>query len=141
MIDAMIVDKPLSRRPKLVARFYAVIIIWINSSICRELFTAHGAHMNSMHGFWMAIAKRGSNAWLHANWWPFWDCGIPVEFTYAPLIPALIAAWSSMRGITHELAFQSITGFVYCLAPLSLFVMAWLLTRAPGYSFLAALFY
>jgi hypothetical protein len=46
-----------------------------------------------------------------------------------------------MRGVTHELAFQSITGFVYCLAPLSLFVMAWLLTRAPGYSFLAALLY
>ncbi len=46
-----------------------------------------------------------------------------------------------MRGITHELALQSITGFVYCLAPLSLFLMAWLMTRAPGCSFLAALLY
>ena len=94
-----------------------------------------------MHGFWIALAKRGSAGWLHSSWWPFWDCGIPFEFTYAPLIPMLISAWSAMRGMTHELAFQSITGVVYCLAPLSLFLMAWLMTRAPGCSFLAALFY
>ena len=135
------VDKPLTGRQVFSASAYAVIIVWINAYICRELFTAQAAHMNSMHGFWVALAKRGSNAWLHSNWWPFWDCGIPFEFTYAPLIPGLIAAWSSMRGITHELALQSITGFVYCLAPLSLFLMAWLMTRAPGCSFLAALLY
>ena len=118
-----------------------MIIVWVNAYICRELFTAQAAHMNSMHGFWVALAKRGGDSWLHSNWWPFWDCGIPFEFTYAPLIPILISAWSGVRGITHELAFQSVTGLVYCLAPLSLFLMAWLMTRAPGCSFLTALVY
>jgi hypothetical protein len=135
------IDKPLTGRQVFSASAYAAIIVWINAYICRELFTAQAAHMNSMHGFWVAIAKRGGDSWLHSNWWPFWDCGIPSEFTYAPLIPLLISAWSGVRGITHELAFQSVTGFVYCLTPLSLFLMAWLMTRAPGCSFLAALIY
>jgi hypothetical protein len=135
------IDKPLPRRQIFLAIPYAVIIVWINAYICHELFTAQAAHMNSMHGFWVALAKRGSYNWLHSNWWPFWDDGIPFEFTYAPLIPGLIAAWSAIRGITPEMALQSITGVVYSLAPLTLFLMAWLLTRAPGYSFLAALFY
>jgi hypothetical protein len=135
------IDKPLTGRQIFSASVYAVIIVWVNAYVCHELFTNQAAHMNSMHGFWVALAKRGSNAWLHSNWWPLWDCGIPFEYTYAPLIPGLIAGWSAMRGITHELALQSITGFVYCLAPLSLFLMAWLMTRAPGCSFLAALLY
>jgi hypothetical protein len=135
------IDKPLTGRQVFSASAYAAIIVWINAYICRELFTAQAAHMNSMHGFWVGIAKRGGDSWLHSNWWPFWDCGIPSEFTYAPLIPLLISAWSGARGITHELAFQSVTGFIYCLAALSLFLMAWLMTRAPGCSFLAALIY
>jgi hypothetical protein len=57
------------------------------------------------------------------------------------LIPALISGWSALRGITQDLAFQSIAGAVYCLVPVALFLMAWLMTRAAGYSFLAAIFY
>jgi len=97
--------------------------------------------MNSMHGFWAAIARHGGYSWFHSTWWPFWDCGMPSAFTYAPLIPALTSAWSALRGITTDLAFQSIAGVVYCLAPVTLFLMAWLMTRTAGYSFLAATFY
>ena len=45
------VDKPLTGRQVFSASAYAVIIVWINAYICRELFTAQAAHMNSMHGF------------------------------------------------------------------------------------------
>jgi hypothetical protein len=134
-------DKPLGRRQIRVGLTYAVIIVWINVYICRELFFTQTAPMNSMHGFWAALAKHGGASWLHSNWWPFWDGGMPWEFTYAPLIPWLISAWSTLCGITPDLAFQWITGVVYCLAPLTLFLMAWFMTRAPGSSFLAALFY
>jgi hypothetical protein len=130
-----------TRREIFSGAVYMLILVWINAYICRELFSAQAAHMNSMHGFWVALAKRGSPSWFHSSWWPFWDGGIPFEFTYAPLIPVLISGFSTLRGISPELAFQSITGFVYCLVPLSLFAMAWLMTRAPGSSFIAALFY
>jgi hypothetical protein len=134
-------DRPLTGRQIIPVAAYGLIVVLINAYICRAIFTNQTAPMNSMHGFWVALAKRGGSSWLHSNWWPLWDNGIPFEFTYAPLIPWLISAWSAIRGITPDLAFQSVTGFFYCLAPLSLFLMAWLITRAAGWSFLAAIFY
>jgi hypothetical protein len=133
------IGKPLQRGQIFSALIYSALLVWMNAYICRELFAVQGDHMNSMHGFWVAIAKHGTGGWFHSDWWPFWDCGIPFEFTYAPLIPTLISGWSALAGVTHDLAFQCVTGFFYCLVPLSLFVMAWLVTRAPGCSFFAAL--
>lgn len=116
-------------------------LVWINAYVCRDLFFAQTAHMNSMHGFWAALARLAGNSWIRPAWWPYWDCGIPFEFTYAPLVPRLTAMFSTLRGIPATLGFQTVSGIAYCLGPLTLYVMAWLLTRAPGYSFLAALLY
>ena len=133
--------KKFSPRELACAAVYALVLLWINAYICRELFVNQTAKMNSMHGFWMALAKLADGSWFRATWWPYWDCGVPFEFTYAPLVPAMTAAWAAVRGVPHALAFNSITGVFYCLLPVNLFLMAWLLTRAPGYSFLAGLFY
>jgi hypothetical protein len=134
-------DTPVRRSEWMLALFYAAVLVWINAYICRDLFIHPTAYMNSMQGFWIAIAKHAGSSWVHANWWPYWDGGMPFEFTYAPLIPAWIAAWSALARIPHILALQSISGVVYCLAPCTLFLMAWRLTRAPGSAFLGALFY
>ncbi|MGI8741876.1 MAG: hypothetical protein ACR2NN_04780 [Bryobacteraceae bacterium] len=120
---------------------YLVALLWINVYICRELFSIHAPRMNSMHGFWIALAERAGGSWFHSVWWPYWDCGIPFEFTYQPFAPGLTAAIAALRGITQVVAFEIVTGLAYCLVPVTLFLMAWLLTRAPGYSFAAALFY
>ena len=133
--------RPFPLREKLIGAAYALAILWINAYICRELFHEDLAPMASMHGFWAALAERAQGSWFHATWWPFWDGGMPFEFTYAPLVPALTAAWAAMRGIPHTIAFNAITAALYCLAPVTLFLMAWILSRSPGYSFLAALFY
>jgi len=123
------------------AACYAAVLLWINLYIARDFFTAHTAFMNSMHGFWAAMARRGGNGWLVPSWWPYWDCGIPFEAAYPPLVPALTAAWAALGSISHDQAFGCVTGFFYCLGPLALFLMAWGLTRAPGAAFFAALFY
>jgi len=68
--------------------FFALALLCVNAYVCRELFFVRMAYMNSMHGFWIAIAKRADGSWLHPAWWPYWDAGIPFEFTYAPLVPA-----------------------------------------------------
>jgi hypothetical protein len=120
---------------------YTAILLWMNAYICREWFTTPTAYMNSMHGFWTALARMGDGGWWHARWWPYWDAGIPFEFAYSPLVPLLTAAWSAVARIPHAAAFQCISGVVYILLPATLFVMAWLLTRAPGYAFLAGLVY
>jgi len=130
-----------TRRELLSAAAYALTLLWMNVYICKELFFNQTAKMNSMHGFWIAIARLADGSWFHATWWPYWDGGIPFEFTYAPLFPGLTAAWAALRGVPHALAFNAVTGFFYCAIPVNLFLMAWLLTRSPGYSFLAGLFY
>jgi len=119
----------------------ALALVSINAYIYRDLFRNQTAFMNSMHGFWIALARRGGQSWFQPGWWPYWDCGMPFEFAYAPLIPGLMAGWTALTGIPHALAFQSITGVVDCLVPVTMFVMAWLLTRAPGAAFLAGLVY
>ncbi len=123
------------------AAIYAAILLWINAYICRELFYTEIPSMNSMHGFWIALAERAGGSWFHNSWWPYWDGGMPFEFTYSPLLPGLMAAWSAVSGISAALAFERITGIAYCLAPLTLFVAAWLMTRSPGTSFAASLLY
>jgi hypothetical protein len=123
------------------AACYAAVLFWINLYIARDFFSAHTAFMNSMQGFWIAMAKRGGSGWFWPAWWPYWDCGIPFEAAYPPLVPALTAAWAALASIPHDQAYGCISGFFYCLGPLALFLMAWGVTRAPGASFFAALFY
>jgi hypothetical protein len=131
-------DKPFARGEWLAA---SVILLWINIYICRDLFTRLMVATNSMHGFWAAIAQRADGSWLHPTWWPYWDNGIPFEFTYSPLVPVLTAITSAAFRISTVFAVQYVTALAYSLVPLTLFLMAWLLTRSPGYSFLAGLMY
>ena len=130
-----------ARRSALLPAIYAAVLLWVNAYICRDLFSASTAYMNSMHGFWTAMAKLGGESWFRPTWWPYWDCGIPFEYTYAPLVPGMAAAWAAIRGIPHAAAFHCVSGFFYCLGPLTLFTMAWRLTGAAGYSFFASLAY
>jgi hypothetical protein len=123
------------------AIFCVLALVCINAYICRELFRNPTAFMNSMHGFWVALARSGGHSWFQPSWWPYWDCGMPFEFTYAPLIPAATRTWAAFSGMPHALALQSITGLVYCLIPVTLFVVCWRLTRAPAYALVAALVY
>ena len=132
---------PMGRAEAIAAAACAIVLLWINLYVCRELFQHDAAHMNSMQGFWIALARLAQGSWWHANWWPYMNCGMPFEFAYAPLVPWLTAAIAAVRGVPDAVAFQAVTGLVYCAGPVTLFLMAWLLTRAPGYSFLAGLFY
>src|SRR5579862_8307192 len=120
---------------------YAGALLAINIYISHGFFSGVTAYMNSIHGFWMALARWGGGSWLHPSWWPYWGAGMPMEFTYQPLIPRWIALWDAWGGISFGAALERITGIVYCLGPETMFVMAWLATRAPGYSFLAGAIY
>src|SRR5437763_16422615 len=87
-----------SRRELLSSGIYAAALLWVNVYICRDFFGASAVYMNSMHGFWTALAKLGDGSWLRPTWWPSSDCGLPFEYTYAPLVPGLAAAWAGLLG-------------------------------------------
>ena len=118
------------------------MITWLNAYICRQVFFIEfTGKMNSMHGFWIAMANLAAEHWYKPSWWPYWYIGMPFEYTYAPLVPALTAAIARLSGISAAHAFQIVSGGVYCFGPLALFMMAWQLTRRAGWSFIAAVVY
>jgi hypothetical protein len=134
-------QRPISPREYLLAAACSAALIWINCYICREIFHTPAGSMPSMQGFWIALAERAQGSWWHPSWWPYWNCGMPFEAAYAPLIPALTAAWAALRHVPAAVAFNAITGVVYIALPLTMFWMAWILSRSPGYAFFAALLY
>lgn len=133
--------RPIPKREYALAAFYSIVLLWINYYICRELFSTPAGSMASMHGYWIALAERAQGSWFHPSWWPYWNCGMPFEFAYAPLIPALTAAWAAVRHVPASFAYNAVDGLVYIAAPTALFLMAWTLSRSPTYSFFAALVY
>lgn len=115
------------------------LIAGVNIYIVREMFAADlVARWNSMQGYWVALARMAGGGWLTPSWWPYWDCGMPLEHTYAPLIPGLTSAVASVAGIPHPAALHRVMGFFYCLAPVTLFVLVWRWGRSVGAAVAAA---
>jgi hypothetical protein len=125
-----------SGREAQLALLYSLLLLGLNLYVCFPLLISPAAHMNSNHGQWIALAERG-----HAGWWPYWNAGMPIEYTGPPLVPAMGAAFASIRGVTPALGVETVTVVAYVLAPWALFLMAWRLTRNGGWSFLAGLVY
>src|SRR5262245_38331588 len=106
------------------------------------MFTSpENARMNSMHGFWMSLARLADGHWFKPTWWPYWDCGMPFEYTYPPLVPGLTALLSKLTSSSIGLAYNRVSGFAYCLTPVTLYIFLWRSSRRPGMSLFASLAY
>jgi len=94
-VELTVQDVPAKERARLPeviqAAGYAASLIWLNAYICREMFVRYTPRMNSMQGFWIAMSRLAGTGWFHSQWYRYWDCGSPVEFIYAPLVPAMTA--------------------------------------------------
>lgn len=121
---------------------YIVTLLWINVYIARDLFTVEFTrHLQSNEGTFIAIARVIMQHPTDLLWWPFWNIGMPFQNTYFPLLPLTTAAVAKLAGCSPALAFHAVCAFFYCVGPVTLFLMAWKLSGAPGYSFIAALAY
>lgn len=111
---------------------YLAGILWLNVYLVRHIFAIEfSAQPQSMHGFWMAIARLADGHWWTPHWWPYWYGGMPFELTYAPLLP-----W-----LTKYLGLYTVLGLSLCLGPLAVYWFAWRLTGKAGWSFVAAIVY
>jgi hypothetical protein len=132
----------LPARKLLLPWLYFAALLAANLYICREAFvTESTGHFNSIHGQWMALARLQGLHWLAPHWWPYWGAGSPLESTYAPIVPFTIATFTRLFRESPALALNQLTALVYCLGPLVLYLVSWRASRAPGYSFAAALAY
>jgi hypothetical protein len=125
--ELLMADRTEHLRPWL----YLVLVAGLNAYICQEAFlTESTGHWQSMHGAWMAMARIIGLDWLPPRWWPYWGGGAPVQYAYAPLIPAATAVMARILRISIPMAFHALTGLVYCLGPVLLYVASWRMFRA-----------
>ena len=131
---------PLFRRA--LPYVYFLGLAWLNLYIVRDLFAVETtARMNSMHGFWAALARLGDGSWWTPSWWRYWDGGMPFEYAYAPMVPAAAAFLARAFDISEIRAVQCVFGLILIAGPPLLFLGVWRLTNAPGWSFAAVVFY
>ena len=115
-----------SPRPVRLLCLGAALIFSLNAYWCRELFaTEYLANFQSNEGILVTLA---SFLMRHpgAGWFPLWNAGLPIENTYDPVVPAAIAALSSVIRISPPLALHFLCGLFFCLLPVAWF---WLLYR------------
>lgn len=132
---------PWKRAAEAILPFaYIGVLAWIAIYICREaFFTESRGHLASMHGEWIALARLAGADWLAPRWWPYWGAGAPIQYGYAPLVPFSMGLAGRLFALPPAAALHMLTGLVFCMAPLALYLGVWRITRAPEYSFAAAL--
>ncbi len=125
-----------------IALALAAGVAGLNYYFCRDLFQVETtAQMHSMHGFWTALARLGEFSALTPQWWPYWDGGMPAEYTYAPLVPSATAAVAALFSVPELRALQIVLGTILLAGPTLLFLALWRLTGVLGWSFAAAVSY
>lgn len=111
---------------------YGLGLLWLNAYLVRQVFSLqYTGATNSMHGFWLALGRAVGDNWLVPQWVPYWAGGMPVELTYAPLVP-----W-----LAGHFGIYPVMAAIYTLVPGAVFLMAWQLSGKPGWGFIAGAVY
>lgn len=78
----------------------------------------------------------------HLSWAPYWYLGFPFHLFYTPFLPISEAILHKILPlISLWQAYRIITGLAFCLAPVTLFLFVWYLTKRPLTSAFSSLLY
>ncbi|MGH9592204.1 MAG: hypothetical protein ACRD5L_03880, partial [Bryobacteraceae bacterium] len=111
---------------------YPVALAFLNILIAHRMFAIeYTAHLESNEGTFIAIAREAAAHPFDLRWWPLWDCGLPFQNTYLPLLHLIVAFYTRLAGISAAFAFHRVSAAFYCLGPVTLYFMARELTGRP----------
>ena len=97
----------------------------LNALLCRELFsTEYSKHLGSIEASFIAISRYMMDHPFEFGWFPLWYGGVPYQNTYPPLLHALVAAAAWVSGASPALMHHAVTALLYCLGPVTLFLLA-----------------
>jgi hypothetical protein len=114
----------------------------LNAAIAWRLFhVEYLSQTGTVEGLTIAYARYARDLWPDLGWCRFWFDGMPFPNAYVPGLPLSVATLSSFAHISAASAFHLVVAFMYCLGPVTLFWMAFRLTRAASWSFYAGLVY
>ena len=120
----------------------AAILLFVNTAIAARLFKVeYSAYLLSNEGTFIAIARQVAAHPWDLRWWPEWECGLPFQDTYLPLLHLLTGWFSRLTGHSAALSFHQVSAALFAAGPLFFYLLCWRVTRQTGASFIAALAY
>jgi hypothetical protein len=132
----------LARRHVLVGAACVLVLLGLNVYISLRLFGCeYTGYSHSVEGNFIGQSRLRAEHPGQLDWWPFWSAGMPLQHTYFPLLPAAVAGVARLTGWSAALSYHAVCALLYSLGPVAMFLMAWGMSRKPGYSFWAALAY
>jgi hypothetical protein len=115
-------------------------VLALNLIVCYRLFgIEYLTWFNSIEGTFMAMARILAVHHGRPAWWPFWNAGMPGEYSYFPLLPLMAAAGSIATGLSTARVYHIVLALAYALGPVALMGLVYVLSRSPGRAFLAGL--
>ena len=120
----------------------AAALLILNAAIAWRMFhVEYLSQTGSGVGVIIAYARFARDNWPDLDWCRFWYEGLPFRNAYVPGVPLAAALLSGLAHIAIGRAFYIVVASMYCLGPVTLFCLAWRLTRAASWSFYAGLLY
>ena len=127
---------------KLKTGSLAAVVLAVNCYVVHDLFLAGFiAQMGSIEAAYIGIARYLCQNWRDLGWFSLWYDGVPYQNTYPPLLHFLVAIAARLSGAAPVVAYHFVSAAFYAFGPVTLFWLAWRLSRSRAFSFGAAMFY
>jgi hypothetical protein len=124
------------------AVLFPFLLLLANFLIVRKFFVVeYTPYLMTTEGLFIALARGVAGHPWDLFWWPLWDCGVPFQNAYSPLLGIFAGVYSRVTGWSAALSIHQLAAAAFCLSPVFLYLMAWVMTRKPVASFMAALAY
>lgn len=126
------------------------IILGLNIGLFFPWFLGKGpANIGSIEVSYVSMGRFLRDYYPHLSFGPFWYFGFPFHLFYTPLLPVLETILNKSGGIPLWQTYRIISGAGLVLAPVSLFLFVWYISKKMisgviaglSYSFLPSLFY
>ncbi len=131
-----------NRLGRLLVGFIAAAVIgYLNWMVIHGWFGGEGpANIGSIEVSYVSMARFLVD-FGYKTWAPFWYFGFPFHLFYTPLLPFLEAILHNALGWHLWEAYRFITGFAYILAPISVFILGWVLSERFIGGFVSGILY
>lgn len=117
------------------------IIAWVNYLVISGWFNQSGpANIGSIEVSYVSMGRFLSDFGF-PNFAPFWYFGFPFHIFYTPLLPFLEYLIHTLAGMPLWQTYRLLTGLGYIIAPISLFLLGWQLSRKVVGGLLAGIAY
>jgi hypothetical protein len=139
--DPLCQNDCMSRWRRPVAWLSAALFI-LNAALIQRLFhVEYLSQTGTVEGVFISYARYARDHWPDLGWCRFWFVGMPFQNAYVPGLHLTVAALSSLAHVSAASAFHFVMACMYCLGPVTLFWLAFRLTRSVSWSFYAGLVY